>query len=70
MAFGISRLSHSNVPQRFVGSWHSYTAIPDSRHLQILSSIRSYSPDFLYQNALASVGIQAFGEHTSRTLSD
>lgn len=36
---------------------------------QILSPVRSYSPAFLYQNALASVGIQAFGEHISRTLS-
>lgn len=37
---------------------------------QILSSVRSYSPGFLYQNALAAVGIQAFGEHISRSLSD
>lgn len=36
----------------------------------MLSSIRSYSPDFLYQNALASVGIQAFGEHVSRNPGD
>lgn len=35
--------------------------------LQILSSVHSYPPDFLYQNALASVGIEAFGEHVSKT---
>lgn len=38
--------------------------------LQILSFVRSYSPDFVYQNALASVGFQVFGEHVSRTLGD
>lgn len=37
---------------------------------QILSSAHSPSPDFLHQNALASVGVQAFGEHISRTLGD
>lgn len=37
---------------------------------QILSPVRSYSPDLLYQNALAAVGIQAFGEHISRSLGD
>ena len=36
----------------------------------ILSSAHSPSPDFLHQNALASVGVQAFGEHISRTLGD
>lgn len=37
---------------------------------QILSPVRSYPPDLLYQNALASVVIQAFGEHVSRTSGD
>lgn len=76
-------LSHSDISQRcfhvssrgFVASLTQAIQILEFRGhaltvCQIFSSVHSYSPDFLYQNALASVGIQAFGEHISRTLGD
>lgn len=75
-------LSECDIFQRFlstsapVGLWHSLRGqFPTSEFpgqeltvLQMLSFVRSCSPDHLYQNALASVGIQVFGEHISRSL--